>query len=428
MRLVVIGGVAAGLSAASRARRLDPHAEIIVLERGDSISHAACGLPYYVDGTVPSASQLVTYTADYFRRERGIDVRTGSTVSAIEHHRRAVTLASGERIGYDSLVIATGARPALPVDSVSPNVFTLHTPDDAQRLREFLQTRRPRTGIVIGAGYIGLEAAGALRAHGVRVKVISESAHALGREDSLLTRRIREYLEQFHVDLILGERVNNPSDLQADVVISAGGLRPNTELAAAAGIETGRTGAIRVTERMETNLSRVYAAGDCAETVHLVTGRPIWLPLGTTANKMGRIAGANAAGARERFPGIAGTSIVSICGWAVAVTGLSAAEAKAHGFDAAAVTIQSRDRAAYMRSRPMTVELVGDRRSGRLLGATITGEREVAGRINVVATALAARMTIESLEQLDLAYAPPFSPVWDPLLIAAQQLRKELSS
>jgi NADPH-dependent 2,4-dienoyl-CoA reductase/sulfur reductase-like enzyme len=227
--------------------------------------------------------------------------------------------------------------------------------------------------------------------------------------------------DEFHIELRLDVEMG---DFPADLVVMAAGRRPNTELAAEAGVETGRTGAIRANERMETNLAGVWAAGDCVETTHMVTGRPVWLPLGTTANKTGRVAGANAAGVRSRFPGVAGTSIVRVCGLGFAFTGLAAAEAKREGFDPVAARIEAVDRPHYFWGRKTTVELIADRRTRRLLGGTVIGQRGLEGRINVVATALTNRMRVEDFAQLDLAYTPPYAQVWDPLLIAAQQLEK----
>ena len=247
--------------------------------------------------------------------------------------------------------------------------------------------------------------------------------HLLHREDTELTATLRRELERHGVRLLLSHTGAAP---EAELTVHAMGLRPCVELAENAGIELGRTGAIRVTDRMETNLAGVYAAGDCAETTHRVTGAPTWIPLGTTANKMGRVAGANVAGRRERFAGVVGTSIVRVCGLGVAITGLSQGQARQAGFRPAAVRIRSRDRAGYFRGRPVTVELVADRGTGKLIGGTVLGEYGVEGRVNVLATALQARMTIEDLLGLDLAYAPPYAPVMDALLIAAQQLAKEL--
>ncbi|HKE22071.1 MAG TPA: FAD-dependent oxidoreductase [Bryobacteraceae bacterium] len=433
MALVVIGGVAAGLSAAARARRIDPRLEIVVLEKGPVISYGACGLPYLVEGRVRAPEDLVVYTPEYFRRERKIDVRTGARAVAISHARREVALESGERVRYERLVIATGAGCDTSgiAGTAQPQVFTLHTLDDAERMRRFIAEKKPRRAVVVGAGYIGVEAADALRRHGMRVTVLERSAHALLRDDGALTAAVRKTLETHGVELRCGAHVaaveaDRVAGVPCDMVVLACGFRPNTAMAAETGIELGRSGAIRTDERMQTNLSGVYAAGDCAEVTHLVTGRLTYIPLGTTANKTGRVAGANAAGGRERFPGIVGTAIVGIFGVGFATTGFSATQAKAEGFSPVAARIEAKSRPGYFQGTKTTVELVADRASGRLIGGTVIGEQGAAGRIDVIAAALQARMRVEEFEQLDLAYSPPFSPVWDPVLIAAQQLRKEM--
>jgi len=316
MRLLVIGGVAAGLSAAARARRIDPALEIVVLEKGPAISYGACGLPYYLEGRVRRAEQLIVHTPEYFRNERNIEVRTGARVVSISHPRREVALDAGERVHYDRLAIATGARPRIAdfEGATAPHVFTLHTLEDAERLKAYLRDKQPKRAVVIGAGYIGLETADALRRNGLAVTVVERGAHVLGRGDAELTKAVRERLERFHVELQLNTRIADVAGYA--LAILATGLLPNVEIAVEAGVEVGRTGAIRVDEHMETNLPGVYAAGDCAEALHLVTGRPAYIPLGTTANKMGRVAGANAAGRRERFGGVVGTAILNVFGWA----------------------------------------------------------------------------------------------------------------
>ncbi len=433
MALVVIGGVAAGLSAAARARRIDPRLEILVLEKGPVISYGACGLPYYVEGLVRDSRQLIVYTPEYFRKERNIEVRTGARVVSISHPRRELSLESGERVPYDRLVIATGARcdHAGMTGASQPHVFTLHTIDDAERMRRFIEEKRPNHAVVIGAGYIGVEAADALRRNGLRVTVVERSQHALLREDDEFTAAVVRQLEAHRVEVRLGTTIHSieadrAGDIPCDMVVLAAGFRPNTELAAQAGIELGRSGAIATDERMETNLRGVFAAGDCAETMHVVTGRPAWIPLGTTANKTGRVAGANAAGARARFPGVAGTSIVGIFGMGFATTGLSVAEARREGFTPVAARIEAFGRPRYHGGTKTVVELIADRTTRRILGGSVVGEDGAGGRIDVIATAVQARLGVEEFEQLDLAYSPPFATVWDPLLVAAQQLMKEL--
>ena len=321
MALVVIGGVAAGMSAASRARRIDPKLPITVLEKGPVISYGACGLPYFVEGRVRDAKQLIVYTPEYFRKERNIEVRTGARVVSISHSRREVQLESGDRVPYERLVIATGARcDNLGIAGIEqPHVFTLQTIDDAERMRRFLRERRPKRAVVIGAGYIGVEAADALRRQGLHVTIVDRSEHALARDDPPFTDAVRKVLEAHGVELRCGVGVKaiepgQVAGVPCDMVVLAAGMKPNVELAREAGVEIGRTGAIRTDDRMETSLRGVYAAGDCAEVTHLVTGRPAYIPLGTTANKAGRVAGANAAGGRERLAGIVGTSIVGVFG------------------------------------------------------------------------------------------------------------------
>jgi len=426
--LLVVGGVAAGLSAAARARRLDPRLEITVLEKGPVISYGACGLPYLVEGRVRDPRQLIVYTPEYFRQERRIDVRTGAHVVAVSHPRREVQLASGERLRYDRLVLATGARcdTSGVAGAEQPHVFTLHTLGDAERMRAFLRDRRPKTAAVVGAGYIGVEAADALRRHGLRVTLLERGSNVLLRDDPAFTAAVRKQLEDHGVELRCGAAVDSVDALAADMVVLSIGFRPNVELAAQAGAEIGRTGAVGTDDRMETSVRGIFAAGDCAEVRHLVTGRPTWIPLGTTANKTGRVAGANAAGgAPERFPGVVGTSIVGIFGRAFATTGLSQSEARREGFSPVAARIDAPSRPRYYNGSTTTVELVADRQTARLLGGSVIGDDGAAGRIDVIAAALQARMRLDDFESLDLAYSPPFSPVWDPLLIAAQQLRKQ---
>jgi NADPH-dependent 2,4-dienoyl-CoA reductase/sulfur reductase-like enzyme len=435
MAMVVIGGVAAGLSAAARARRIDPRLEIIVLEKGPDISYGACGLPYFVEGRVRQRDGLIVYTPDQFRKERQIDVRTGARLVSISHPRREVALESGARVAYEKLVIATGAlcdtSGIAGADCGTGNVFTLHTLQDAERMRAFLREQRPKHAVVVGGGYIGVEAADALRHNDVGVTLVERSQHLLLRHDDAFTNAVRKQLEAHRVEVRLGVEAKSVEPGQVcgigcEMVVVAAGFRPNVELAAEAGIEIGRTGAIHTDERMETNLRGVYSAGDCAEVTHLVTGRPTYIPLGTTANKCGRVAGANAAGGRERFPGVVGTSIVGIFGMGFATTGLSVEQARSEGFSPVAERIEAMSRPGYFQGAKTTVELVADRNTRRLIGGSVIGEEGAAGRINVIATAISARMRVEEVEQLDLAYSPPFSTVWDPVLIAAQQLTKQM--
>jgi NADPH-dependent 2,4-dienoyl-CoA reductase/sulfur reductase-like enzyme len=434
MRLVVVGGVAAGLSAASRARRLDSSLEIVVLEKGERISYGACGLPYFIEGRVRSIDDLTVYKPEFFERERNIRIRTRTEASAIRHSSRELVLASGERLRYDRLIWTAGARPAQRAPARhdaaqcdnDARLFSLHTDEDALRLDKFLRDKAPKRAAVVGGGYIGLEMAGALRTRGLEVTLIENGKDLLQRGDAHLTQTIVERLERCRVEVRLGENAGDPRELPHDLILWSAGLKPNVEIPAEAGVELGRTGAIHTDDRMETALRGVYAAGDCCETNHVVSGKPCWIPLGTTAQKTGRVAGANSTGGRERFGGVAGTSIVKVCGLGVGVTGLSENEARQCGFRPVSARVEAFEKARYLLGRKVEVTLTADAGSGRLLGATVTGDEGVLARLNTVVAALHARMGVEQLAGLDLAYAPPYAPVMDPVLVAAQQLLRDL--
>ena len=436
MRLVVIGGVAAGLSAASAARRRDPSLEITVLEKGADVSYSACGLPYYIGGTA-RAEDLVVYTPQFFRKQRNITVLTKCPVREIHPPRREVLAGEGKRFPYDRLVIATGAssrRPQIPGIGL-PHVLAANTLAEARAVEEFLACRKPRRAAILGAGYIGLEYAEALVRRGLEVQIFDARQEILGRSDPALISAVEEELAGHGVrwrpatpvtSIGPASIVTAAGEFPCELVIVAAGLRPNVELASEAGAAIGSTGAIRTDDRMQTSLAGVYAAGDCAETIHLVTGRPCWIPLGTTANKTGRVAGENAAGGLARFPGMVGTSAVKVFDQEIAMTGLDESAARSAGFSPLSAGIRAPSRAPYLGGGEVSVQLTADRNSGRLLGGLLFGRQGVAQRVDVVAAALHARMRVEELAGLDLAYAPPFAPVWDPILIAARQLLRLL--
>lgn len=433
MHLVVIGGVAAGMSAASRARRLNRDLKITVLERSSVVSYGACGLPYWIGGTVRNPEDLIVHPPAFFERERDIRVRTNTKVVEIAPARRRVLIEGGEEVVYDRLVIATGARAATPpiAGAHLPHCFGFRTWEDAHHLETYLREQQPRRAAIIGAGFVGLEMAEALLARGLEVSLFDQSTHFLGWRDEWLSAQIRDQLLQAGVRLHLGQPVREiregaVDEIPVDVAVLSPGIRPNAEIAASAGIALGRSGAIAVNEFLETNVAGIYAAGDCAETQHLLLKAPAWIALGTTANKMGRVAGANVVGRRERFPGVLGTSILRVCGLAVGVTGLSEPVAREAGFRPVSATIEGRIRASYFGGETVKIKLIADRESGKLLGGAVVGEQGVEGRVNVLATALTADLGVEEFQFADLCYAPPYATVWDPLLIAAQQLLKEL--
>ncbi|MGQ9573486.1 MAG: FAD-dependent oxidoreductase [Chloroflexota bacterium] len=445
--LVVIGGGAAGMTAASRARRLRPDWRITVFERGDYVSFILCGLPYYVSDVIASHDSLIVYTPEFFRKERRIEVLTGHDVRRIDHERRLlkVTDLGTSRdftCRYDKLVVATGAQAVRPkVEGIDlGNVFVLRSIDDGRRIKAALQQDGLRHGVVIGAGYIGVEMAEALTEAGLETVLIEATASVLPAtepeigevvEQELADHEVRVRKEEMAQRLEGSERVEkvvaSAGEYPADIVIVSVGARPAVALLREAGIALGPTGAVATNEHMETNLSGVYAAGDVAEALHLVSGKPAWVPLGTTANKQGRVAGENAAGGSAVFQGIVGTAAVKVFGLEVARTGLTEAQAKDAGFDPVAATIEHSSHAGYYPgATPLRVKLVADRQNGRLLGGQIVGRQGAAKRIDVLAAALHGRMDVEAINALDLSYAPPFATAWEAVQIAAQQLMGRL--
>ncbi|MGA1077514.1 MAG: FAD-dependent oxidoreductase [Nitriliruptoraceae bacterium] len=443
--LLVIGGDAAGMSAASQARRLlgPDELAITVLERGGTTSYAACGIPYWVAGLVTERSRLVARRAEEFRTRQAIEVHLGTEAVAIDTAARSVRardVATGIEVehAYDELLVATGTVPVLPpvpgLDAAG--VMPVRTLDDGQALLDALADRAPRRAVVVGGGYIGLEMAEALRLRGLDVVLVDLAAQPMTTLEPELGARVTEALRADGVDLRLGtpltgvevgadgwvRAVATPDGvIDADLVVLGTGVRPASDLAAAAGVPVGPSRGIVTDARMRTPVDGVWAAGDCAETRHRVTGRPVSFALGTVANKQGRIAGLNLGGAAGEFPGVLGTAITKYHDLEVARTGLSLREAAASGLDAIATSADSRTRAHYYPdAAPITVLLVTERTTGRLLGGQIVGGPGAGKRIDTVAVALWHGMTAADMSQLDLAYAPPFSPVWDPVLTAAR--------
>lgn len=443
MRIVVIGGVAAGMSAASQAKRRQPDAEVVVLERGRYVSYGACGLPYNIEDPSRRIDDLVVITPDKFRSQRGIDVRTRHEVASIDvdtGHVRVRDLDAGTdyELPYDRLVIATGASAVrLPLPGMGlRGVFPLRELSDGADIKRFLAEHEPDKAVILGAGYIGMEMAEALRGRGVAVTVLEKLDQVIPGFEPAIAAVVRAELVRHEVRVETGVSVTSIEEtggeltvltdrgsFSAGLVLASVGVRPNVALARAAGVEIGPTGAIAVDDHQRTNVPNIYAAGDCAQAHHLVAGGPAWIPLGTTANKQGKVAGANAAGADERFGGVVGTAAFKVFGLQVGRTGLGRAEA------AEAILFSTSKHGSrghgYPGSGPITTVLVVDA-GGRLLGAQLVGAEGVKGRIDVFATALHAGMTVAQIEGLDLAYAPPLAPVYDPILIAASVARKEL--
>ncbi|HEX7364455.1 MAG TPA: FAD-dependent oxidoreductase [Dehalococcoidia bacterium] len=446
---LIIGAVAAGMSAASRARRLKPDMEIIVVEKTGALSWAACGMPYLISDKVKSPNNLVVYDAKFFKEQRDIDVILYNEARQIFPQRKTVAvkdLKTGEETEYkyDKLLISTGARAFVPpIKGIDlQGVFTLREFQDGVAIKEYIRKNSPGKGLIVGGGYIGMEMAESFSAAGLQVTIIEKMPNILGTMDDEIARLVEEELKSNNVTLIKSagatEFIGDGSSLvkvladtgttiDARIALVGAGIRPNSEIAMTAGIELGKTGAIKVNERTETNVSDIYAAGDCAEAYHLVLHRNAYIPLGTTANKQGRVAGENAAGGNATFGGIVGTAIFKTFDLEVGRTGITEKEARAEGIDCVSNVIQHSSRAFYYPGRSdITVKLVAEKKTGLLLGAQMAGHEGVAKRTDVLATAITVGMTVSQIENLDLGYAPPLSPVYDPVLVAASELGKKL--
>ncbi|MWV39031.1 FAD-dependent oxidoreductase [Natrialba sp. INN-245] len=441
---VVIGGDAAGMSAASKAKREDPSVDVVVFEKGEWVSYAACGMPYYVKGEVDDLDDLVTVTPEEFRTERDIDLRTGEEVVDIDPDAEVVTVdADGETYEqpYGELLVATGASAIEPpFDGLElEGVFTIHDMDEADAIEDYVTERDLETAAIVGGGYVGIEMAEAMAAHDIDVHLYEMLPHVLQPFGEDVANVVEEHLRTHGVNLHLETAVSGftgakrvdgveleDETVPADVVIVGVGVAPNVDLAEDAGIELGPTGAIATDEYGRTTAENVFAAGDCAEGRHVVTGDPDHVPLALTANRAGRAIGQTVTGDPTPIGEIAGTAIVKAFDLGAARTGLLEEQGREAGFDPVSVTISASTRAHYYPGgAELTVTLVADRESGRLLGGTVVG-REGAKRIDTVTMALHAGMTVTELQNADLAYAPPFSPVWDPVLTAAKVLAGKL--
>ena len=450
-QLLIIGGSDAGISAALRAREMDPGVNATVVVADAFPNFSICGLPFYLSGEVPDWHNLAHRTRDEIERQ-GIELRLESTARAIDPVRKSVQVedVKGRRQGlrYDHLVIATGAVPLRPpiAGLDLPGVYLLHAMEDSFRLNEHLTERQPEAALIVGGGYIGLEMADALRRRGLQVTLVEMAEAVLPATVEVgLGRVIEEEVRRHGVDIVnqvaiesiqsAGSRLavsGSQGFLKTvDLVLVSVGVRPASELAAAAGVNTGVRGAIRVSREMSTNVADIYAAGDCVETWHRVTKQATYLPLGTTAHKQGRIAGENAVGGHRQFAGSLGTQVVKVFDLAITRTGLREDEARAAGFDPSGSESRVLDHKAYYPgAREIQIRVIGDRRSGRLLGAQMVGDwqAEIAKRIDIFATALFHEMRMDDLSDLDLSYTPPFSSPWDPVIMSAQAWGKARES
>ena len=442
---VIIGGDAAGMSAASKAKREAPDLDVIVFEQGEWVSYAACGMPYYVKGEVDELDDLVAVEPETFRDQRDIDLRTGHEVVGIDPTAQTVTVSTDEETfdqPYHSLLIGTGARAIEPpFDGLDlDGVFTLRSMDEAAAIQRYVSNAKPASAAIVGGGYVGVEMAEALTERGLDVSIYEMLPRTLQPFGEETARTVEDHLREHGVDLhldtavegFIGEETvagieHDGGVDDTDLVIVGVGVAPNVELAEQAGIELGPTGAIATDEYGRTNYADVYAAGDCAEAENVVTGDPDHVPLALTANRAGRAIGTTVAGDPTETGGTAGTAIVKAFDLGAARTGvLDGERAREAGYDPVSVTIDAPTRPHYYPGgSELTVTLVADRETGEVLGASMVGADGVK-RIDTVATALGSGLTVTELQNLDLAYAPPFSPVWDPVLTAAKVLAGKL--
>ncbi len=451
--IVIIGGMACGPKTAARARRRSPGARITIVEQGPTVSEGSCGLPYYVGGQIKSEGALLIRTPQQFKEKSNIDVLGWTRATRIDRksHRVEVTnVATGETssLPYDKLVIATGAVPMVPSSLEGKDldgVFTLTKVADANKIIASLAGPGARKAVVVGGGLIGMEGAEAFRERGLDVSVVEALEHVLpGLLDEEMSAVVEKELTDKGVHLFTGQRVirlegneqgkvarvvTEKSIIEADVVLLALGFRPNNELARNAGLEIGPLGGVVVDEFLQTSDPDIYAGGDCVENVHIVTGMKIFAPMGSTANKHGRIIGTNVTGGRDTFPGVVGTAVVKIFDLSVGRVGISEDEAREAGFQPVMAAGNGLDRAGYYPGAlKSTVKLVADAATGRVLGAQLVGVGDVSKRTDVLATAISAERTVDDMANLDLAYAPPFSPAMDLLHDLANVIRGKLES
>jgi NADPH-dependent 2,4-dienoyl-CoA reductase/sulfur reductase-like enzyme/rhodanese-related sulfurtransferase len=431
-RILIVGGVAGGASAAARARRVDESAEIHVFERGPYISFANCGLPYHIAGEIEDRAKLLIMTPEKMWARSRVQVHVNHEVVAINRGEKTIRVrevdGSEEDFAYDKLILSQGAKPVVPPipGADLPNVFTLRDVPDMDRIIAFVDSRSPKTAAIIGGGFIGLEMAEAFHRRGMKVTILEKLPHILPLLDGDMALHLQNRIRGNDFAILTGAEAQGFSAegvqlaggpfVPAELILLSVGVRAEVELARQAGLEIGVTGGVKVNARMESSDTDIYAVGDAAETTHMLTGARTRIPLAGPANRQGRIAGANAAGGRFLYPGALGTSIVRVLHMTAGFTGLNSAQAAKAGLSFfSSVTIDPNHAGYYPGSRPMMIKIVAEEGTGRLLGAQIVGEEGVDKRTDVFATAIAGRMTVFDLESLDLAYAPPFGSANDPV-------------
>jgi len=443
MRILVIGAVAAGTSAAAKARRNTEDAEITIYERDSFISYSGCGMPYFLGGEVEKAEELSPRDPAFFREKYNVEIKTRHEVLLIDPAQKTLRvkdLVTGDVFDdhYDKLILATGARAVTPPipGREKPHVFTLRNINDMLRIEQFLAEKHPKSAVIVGTGFIGMEMCESLTRLGISVTLLEKLPQVTPGLDPDMAILVEEHLKKSGITVKTGVSIAEITDANvlladgtafpAELVLLSTGIRPNGELASYAGVALGVSGAILVNERMETNLPDIYACGDCTEQFHVVTGKQVYRPLGSTANKMGRIAGDCATGGSLRYRGTLGTGIFRVLGLTVGQTGLTEREAREAGFDPVVCHNTKPDKPEYLGGEEMTIKAVADGATGRMLGAQIVGKAGVDKRIDVFATAISFGAKAEDLFYLDLAYAPPFSTTKDPVMYTGMILENAI--
>lgn len=445
--LVIIGGDAAGMSAASKVRRVHPDKKILVFEKSGYTSYSACGIPYFISGLIEKSDELIARGPEEFRTKYNIDVRTQHLVQQVDTENKRIRVLDklkGEEFWqpYGQLLIATGGKAYCPKHiggHDAENVFGVSTLKSGINIENFIRNNKPKTAVIIGGGYIGLEMAEALLIRNISVSIVNRGEQLMNTLDpdmgQMVTQAVRnlgasvystEGLKGFEIkDNKAVKVITDKQELPADIVIFGMGSAPNTAFLEGSGIALGVRDAIKVNAQMQTNIPGVWAAGDCTETLHLVSRQHFYIAMGTVANKTGVVAGSSIAGEAAIFPGAVGTAVCKVCSYEIARTGLQEKDLKKLGIDYAATTVDSTTRARYYPgSKKIVVKLLAEKNSGRLLGGQIIGEEGAAKRIDVLATAVTHNLTLQNLIDMDLSYAPPFSPVWDPVQVCARKLIK----
>lgn len=431
MKIVVVGAVAAGTSVIAKARRNSEEVEIVAYTSGSDISYSGCGIPYYIGEDYIKRGNLTPRDAKWFESRFNMKLNINHKVLSVNPDLKKIEILNeitGEIFedSYDKLVVTTGARPR-KIDFDNENIFYIRDVETGDRLKKFIHETSPKKALIVGSGYIGLEMVENLVQRGIEVTVI-EMSSSIGRVDSEISIYLEKYLAKKGVKLILNDKINNISEdgkivstengetLEVDFIVAAVGVLPNVEFLKSSGIQLGKSGAIKVNNHLETSLKDIYAAGDCATTYSLLTGEETYVPLGSTANKMGRILGDRLTGGNLEFKGILGTSIFKIFDMAFASTGLDEKEALEKGYSIEIIHNIKPNQTEYLEtSREMVIKAIADRKNGKLLGVQMLGENGVDKRIDVFATLLTFGATVDQLFHLDLAYAPPFSTTKDPV-------------